>query len=80
VGERFKLYFRVLYNKIDVRVMVNGYFSDKINIERGVKQGDALSCSLFILCMDPLIRNINANIKIEEIEVKGVMVKYKASG
>jgi len=80
VGERFKLYFKVLYNKIDVRVMVNGYFSDKINIERGVKQGDALSCSLFILCMDPLIRNINANNKIEAIEVKGVKVKYKASG
>ncbi len=49
VGEKFKSYFKVLYNNINVRVLVNGHFSDKINIGRGVKQGDALSCSLFIL-------------------------------
>jgi exonuclease III len=80
VGEVFKTYFKVLYNKIDVRVLVNGYFSDKIKIERGVKQGDALSCSLFILCMDPLIRNINANMKIEGINIRGTKSTYKASG
>jgi len=49
VGEKFKSYFKVLYNNINVRVLVNGHFSDKINIGRGVKQGDALSYSLFIL-------------------------------
>jgi hypothetical protein len=80
VGEVFKTYFKVLYNKIDVRVLVNGYFSDKIKIERGVKQGDALSCSLFILCVDPLIRNINANMKIEGINIRGTKSTYKASG
>jgi exonuclease III len=52
VGEGFKTYFKVLYNSLNVRILVNGYFSDKINIERGVKQGDALSCSLFIMCME----------------------------
>jgi hypothetical protein len=80
VGNGFKKYFKTLYNKIDVRVLVNGYFSDKIKIERGVKQGDALSCSLFILCIDPLIRNINANTNIECISIKGSRVRYKASG
>ena len=38
--------------------VVNGFRTEKLTIEQSVKQGDALSCSLFILCMDPLIRNI----------------------
>jgi hypothetical protein len=50
-----------------------------VRIERGVKQGDALSCSLFILAIDPLIRNLNAN-----QEIKGIRMNHntevKASG
>jgi hypothetical protein len=69
VGDRFIKFFKVLYKDLTVRVLVNGHFSEKINIERGVKQGDALSCSLFILCIDPLIRNINANENIEGINL-----------
>jgi len=34
-------------------------------IKRGVKQGDALSCILFIICMEPLLRNIEENKRIE---------------
>ncbi len=64
--------------------MVNGFFSKKIYIEKRAKQGDALSCSLFILCMDPLIRNLNKNKKIEPITFKSkltnTVVKHKASG
>jgi hypothetical protein len=33
-------------------------------ILRSVKQGDSLSCALFILCLDPLIRNIENNQEI----------------
>jgi hypothetical protein len=55
-GDKFINYFNTIYNGLSVKVLVNGFFSEKINIESGVKQGDALSCSLFILCMDPLIR------------------------
>ena len=83
-GEKFIQYFNTLYNGLSVKVLVNGFFSEKINIERGVKQGDALSCSLFILCMDPLIRNLNENKKIEPITFKSqlthTVVKHKASG
>ncbi len=82
VGPRFQTYFKVLYNQISVRVLVNGFFSAKIEIGRGVKQGDALSCSLFILCIDPLIRNLNQNKVIEEIKIRGKSTKslFKASG
>ncbi len=83
-GDKFIQYFNTLYNGLSVKVLVNGFFSEKINIERGVKQGVALSCSLFILCMDPLIRNLNENKKIEPITFKSkltyTVVKHKASG
>ena len=68
-GQRFRLFFKTLYSDISARILVNGYFSEKINIERGVKQGDALSCAIFILCIDPLLRNINKNDKIKPIEL-----------
>ena len=53
-------------------------------IERGVKQGDALSCAIFILCIDPLLRNLNADSEVVKVEVKtkisGQNVNYKAGG
>jgi hypothetical protein len=36
----------------------------------GVKQGDALSCALFIICIDPLLRNINSSDGIKGIPIK----------
>ena len=62
--------FKVLYNKITARILVNGFQSESINIERGVKQGDALSCAIFIICIDPLIRNLNKNDSISPICIK----------
>jgi hypothetical protein len=44
--------------------MLEGY-----QIKNGVKQGDSLSCILFIMCMDPLIRNIEANANINRAEI-----------
>jgi hypothetical protein len=69
IGEKFIHFFDVLYNDLSVKIIVNGYFSRSVRIERGVKQGDALSCSLFILCIDPLIRNINDNNQIKEVKL-----------
>jgi hypothetical protein len=66
-GPVFLKSFKTLYHNISARILINGYMSDKINIERGVKQGDALSCALFIICIDPLLRNINKNNQVQEI-------------
>jgi hypothetical protein len=69
--------FRILYSHITARVLVNGFFSDSIRIERGVKQGDALSCAIFILCIDPLIRNLNQNSNIKGIQFQKKLTKKK---
>jgi len=68
-GDGFLKVFRTLYKDITARIMVNGFASEKIKIERGVKQGDALSCALFILCIDPLNRNINEKKKIKQVKI-----------
>jgi len=74
-GPVFISYFNTLYNDITARVLVNGFFSETIKIERGVKQGDALSCAIFILCIDPLLRNLNANKKIKSIALETKITK-----
>ena len=67
-GPHFVGVFKTLYNQITARIMVNGFVTEAINIERGVKQGDALSCAIFIICIDPLIRNLNKNKQIKQIQ------------
>jgi exonuclease III len=76
-GENFITYFKTLYNNLSANVMINGHKSVKIDIRRGVKQGDALSCALFIICIDPLLRNVNHNKRIKGIEVNNSLGKFE---
>jgi hypothetical protein len=48
--------------------MINGKISRGYNLGNGVKQDDTLSCSMFILAMEPVIRNIQMNSDIQAIE------------
>jgi hypothetical protein len=79
-GPVFIQIFRTLYRNITARILVNGFASESIKIERGVKQGDALSCAIFILCIDPLIRNLNKNRRIKEIQIgRRSEINFKAA-
>ena len=60
-AKKFIPIFRVLYNELSSDILINGRIVKGYKIERGVKQGDALSCILFIMCMEPLLLNIEAN-------------------
>ncbi len=44
--------------------VINGKIGSSHKLENGVKQGDALRCSLFILDIESLIRNIENNINV----------------
>jgi exonuclease III len=59
----------ILYKDLRANILVNGYRSTIIKILRSVKQGDALSCALFILCIDPLIRKIENNPEIKPVNI-----------
>lgn len=52
---------KLIYTKVKAKVLINGFESNLIDIEQSVKQGDALSCDLFVICIDPLIRRINSD-------------------
>jgi exonuclease III len=76
---------KLLYNDIKANILVNGYKSVIIKILRSVKQGDALSCALFILCIDPLIRKIENNPEIKSVQIPrssltGIKISNKVGG
>ena len=64
---QFKPIFNVLYKGLKSDIIINGGTIDGYKILKGVKQGDALSCIIFIMCMEPLIANIKSNPDIEGI-------------
>ena len=59
--------FELLYKEQKVDIDIYGISKNGYMIGNGVKQGDSLSCILFILTMEPLIRNIEANALIEKL-------------
>jgi exonuclease III len=69
-GDQFRKIFNLLYKDNKSLLLINGFQTSPISIQRGVKQGDALSCGLFILALDPLIRNIDNNPDIDPIVLR----------
>lgn len=63
----FGAIFKILYKDQLTNIRINGKILHGFLVERGVKQGDALSCIIFILCMEVLIKNITMNKKIKPI-------------
>ena len=53
--------FNTLYKDLNSKIILNGRAVNGYDILKGVKQGDALSCILFIMCMEPLLRNMKEN-------------------
>ena len=56
-----------LYRKTKSSLVVNGYVSKELNIERGVKQGCPLSALLFIICVEPLLERLKTSSKLAEV-------------
>ena len=59
-GPEFTQWLHILYNNVNAKVIVNGFFTDPFDITRGVRQGCSLSPLLYVLCVEPLacyIRN-----------------------
>lgn len=58
-GDAFINAVMILYSNLQASVLINGFKTEMFKLEVGVKQGDALSCALFVICIDPLIRYIH---------------------
>ena len=75
--EEFVPIFKVLYKDLESDIALNGTIIKGYKILRGVKQGDALSCILFIMCMEPLLRNIEENNDILPLECNAMNVQVQ---
>jgi len=60
--------FKLLYSNLSNDTIINGRIVGRHSVKNGVKQGDALSCTLFILAIEPLIRNIEKNENIKKLK------------
>jgi exonuclease III len=52
---------KMIYTELEASVLVNGFTTEKFKIQQSVKQGDALSCALFVLAIEPLLNRIQNN-------------------
>ncbi|KAF5367240.1 hypothetical protein D9615_010668 [Tricholomella constricta] len=50
-----------LYANAETKIMINGHISSPWKINRGVRQGDPLSCMLFDLAIEPLAASMRAS-------------------
>ena len=53
---KFVQTFELIYRNQNVSIQVNNREAGRYKIKNGVKQGDALSCILFILGIEPMIK------------------------
>jgi exonuclease III len=59
--------FQLMYKDAITDLLINKQFCNGFKILNGVKQGDALSCILFIMAIDPLMQNIENNPRIKAL-------------
>ena len=60
-GRVFTQWIKTLYNLVTSSVKVNGWLTPFINLDRGLRQGCALSMPLYILTAEVLATHIRAN-------------------
>ena len=61
---------KAMYTDITSQILVNGTLTDKIEIQRSIRQGCAFSMLLFVIISIPLIHMINNNGKIKGYTTK----------
>ena len=74
-GESFLWWIKTFYNSISSCVINNGFSTPTFNVKRGVRQGDPLSPSLFIIVLELLALSIHNNDQIKGIAVDGSEIK-----
>lgn len=57
--DNFCKWIQIIYTEPKAFLKVNGFFSETINIQRGIRQGCPISCLVFILCTEFLSAYLN---------------------
>jgi len=70
-GESFIRWISLLYSNGSFKIRLNNSLSNPIESKSGVRQGCALSASLFIIALEPLLHRIRTNPRITGIKPPG---------
>ena len=70
-GPSFCQWIATLYSGAVIRIIVNGYLSDTVNLCGGVRQGDSLSPMLYILSVEVLACKIRDSSDIVGFSLPG---------
>ena len=70
-GESFLRWIKTFYKNISSCVINNAFSTPSFDVKRGVRQGDPLSPSLFIIVLELLALSIRNNDQIKGIAVDG---------
>jgi ribonuclease HI/exonuclease III len=63
---------KALYQNATTRVAINGVLSEPFKIQRGIRQGDPLSCPIFDLAIEPLACMIREDADIKGFTIPGI--------
>ncbi len=69
-GKSFTQWIKTLYDNASAAI-TNGWTSDPVFLQHGLRQGWPLSPLLYILTVEPLVQTIRANKKIQGIHIPG---------
>ena len=78
-GPTFIRWIQTIYNSACSSVKTNGWLTAFINLERGLRQGCALSMPLYVLTAETMAANIRANHKIHGIQPPSSQEELKLS-
>ena len=71
IGETFIQWVRTIYSNATSTLSINGHFSEKIHLQRGVRQGCLLSALLNVLVIEILAIQLRLNPNIVGFKVGG---------
>ena len=76
-GPDFLKWIRTLYFEANMRIILNGWLTDRIFLRRGVRQGDPLSPLLYVLCVEVLAIQIRFDSRIRGFLLPGAGLHFK---
>ena len=67
-GIRFQGHLKTILTNLKSKIILNGFLSEEISIEKSVRQGCPIAPLLYICAIEPLLINIRNNKEIEGIK------------
>ena len=78
-GPSFIKWIKLLYNKCDSSVIVNGTFTDSFSVGKGIRQGCPLSSLLYVLSIEPFAHAIRNDPYIKGFCIPGSLKQARIS-